>query len=60
MIMPCMVMNCRYMVGLMKSKRAGNPSCSRITQDSTKPTKPIAIAVSEYCTPMYLASWLKT
>jgi hypothetical protein len=38
----------------------GKPSCSRISQDSTSATSPIAIAVSEYWIAMTLASWLKT
>ncbi len=44
----------------MKSKMPGNPSCSRITQDSTSATRPMAIAVPEYCSAMILASWEKT
>ena len=44
----------------MKEKVPGKPSCSRISQDSTSATRPIAVAVSEYWMPMVLASWLKT
>ncbi len=38
----------------------GNPSCSRISQDSTSATRPMAIAVSEYWMAMTLASCEKT
>ncbi len=60
MIMPCMVMNCRYWLGSMKEKVPGNPSCSRISHDSTRATIPMAIAVIEYWTAITLASCEKT
>ena len=60
MIMPCMVTNCRYELGLMNSKVCGNPSCSRMIPDSTNATSPTPIAVIEYWTAMTLASWLQT
>ena len=44
----------------MNEKVPGKPSCSRISQDSTSATRPIAKAVSEYWMAMTLASWLKT
>ena len=44
----------------MNENVPGNPSCSRISQDSTSATSPIAIAVTEYWTAMTLASWEKT
>ena len=44
----------------MNEKVSGKPSCSRISQDSTRATKPIASAVTEYWMAMTLASWLKT
>ncbi len=43
----------------MKEKVSGNPSCSRISHDSTNATRPIAIAVSAYWMAMTLASWLQ-
>ena len=48
MIMPCMVMYWRYWLGSMKEKTPGNPSWSRISQDSTRATRPMAIAVIAY------------
>ena len=60
MIMPCMVMYCRYWLGSMKEKVPGKPSCRRISQDRTSATIPIAIAVIEYWMAMILASWEKT
>ena len=60
MIMPCMVMNWRYWLASMKENVPGNPSCSRISHDSTSATSPIADAVSEYWMAMTLASWEKT
>ena len=40
----------------MKVKVPGKPSCSRISQDSTSATMPMAIAVEEYWMAMVLAS----
>jgi hypothetical protein len=48
MIMPCMVMNWRYISGSMKENVPGKPSCRRISHDSTSATIPIAKAVMEY------------
>ena len=44
----------------MNENVPGNPSCNRISHDSTSATMPIAIAVSEYWTAMTLASCEKT
>ena len=44
----------------MIEKVSGKPSCSRISQDSTSATRPIASAVIEYWIAMTLASWQKT
>ena len=44
----------------MKSKMPGKPSCSRISQESTRATSPMAIAVPEYWMAMILASCEKT
>ena len=44
----------------MNEKVPGNPSCSRISHDSTRATRPIASAVIEYWMAMTLASWQKT
>ena len=44
----------------MKAKVPGKPSCSRISQESTSATRPIAIAVAEYWMAMVLASCEKT
>ena len=44
----------------MKSNVPGKPSCSRISQDSTSATMPMAIAVPEYWMAMTLASCEKT
>ena len=44
----------------MKSKMPGKPSCSRISQESTSATRPMPIAVAEYCSAMILASCEKT
>ena len=44
----------------MNENVPGNPSCSRISHDSTSATMPIAIAVSEYWMAMTLASCEKT
>ena len=60
MIMPCMVMNWRYWLASMKENVPGNPSCSRISHDSTRATSPMAIAVIEYWMAMTLASCEKT
>jgi hypothetical protein len=60
MIMPCMVMNWEYFSASMNDSAPGNPSCMRISQDSTSATVPMASAVPAYCTAMILASWEKT
>jgi len=60
MIMPCMVMNCRYWFGSINENVPGNPSCSRISHDSTSATIPIDIAVIEYWMAITLASCEKT
>ena len=44
----------------MKENAPGNPSCSRISHDSTSATNPIAMAVIEYWMAITLASWEKT
>ena len=44
----------------MKANVPGNPSCSRISHDSTRATSPMAEAVSEYWMAMTLASCEKT
>ena len=44
----------------MKENVPGKASCSRISQDSTSATSPIAIAVIEYWMAMTLASWQNT
>ena len=60
MIIPCIVTNCRYELGLMNWNVCGNPSCRRMSPDSTSATSPTKIAVSAYWTAMTLASWLQT
>ena len=60
MIIPCMVINCRYSDESMIDRVSGKPSCSRINQDNTNATNPIESAVIEYWMAMTLASWQKT
>ena len=60
MIMPCMVMNWRYSFGSINENVPGNPSCRRISHDSTSATIPMDIAVIEYWTAITLASCEKT
>ena len=60
MIIPCMVMNCRYSPGPMKEKVLGKANCSRISHDNTRATNPIDSAVIEYWMAITLASWEKT
>jgi hypothetical protein len=60
MIIPCMVMNCRYSPGPMKEKVLGKANCSRIIHDNTRATNPIDSAVIEYWMAITLASWQKT
>ena len=43
----------------MKRKLPGNPSCSRISHESTSATRPIPIAVIAYWIAMTFASWLQ-
>ncbi len=43
----------------MKLKVFGNPSCRRISHDSTSATRPTPMAVIEYWMAMILASWLQ-
>src|SRR2546421_7528868 len=56
MIIPCMVMNCRYSPGPMKEKVLGKANCSRISHDNTRATNPIESAVIEYWMAMTLRS----
>src|SRR3546814_14646650 len=44
----------------MKGSVSGKPSCSRISHDSTRATRPIASAVHEYWIAITFASWQNT
>ncbi len=43
----------------MKARLPGNPSCNRISQENTRATTPMPMAVSAYWIAITFASWLQ-